>query len=112
MYNNRKHSRNIQTLYNNGKNSNFIPLFTNFQYKPPNNTGTNLALIGGVLTTVGDALAIIGTIIQLNTDTAADFQSQVDDYIAEQEQDNLRDEVEELQEKIKQIEELLKNNQT
>lgn len=94
---------------NNGNISNSTQ--GNFQYKPPNNSGTILGIMGGVLTIAGDALATIGAIIQLNTDTAADFQSQVDDYHSEQDKKKMQEEIDNLQEKVKQLEEIIKNSQ-
>ena len=96
---------------NSGNNSNFNSTLGNFEYKPPNNTGTILGIIGGALATVGDALATIGAIIQLNTDVSVDFQSQVDDFKSDQEQDKLRVEIDDLQEKVNQLEQLIKSNQ-
>nr|WP_309100437.1 hypothetical protein [Fredinandcohnia onubensis] len=90
-------------------NSNSSP--GNFEYKPPNNSGTILGIIGGVLSATGDALATIGAIIQLNTDTSVDFQSQVHDYHSEQDKKKMQEEIDNLQEKVKQLEELIKNNQ-
>src|SRR4051795_11092966 len=63
----------------------------NFEYKPPNNTGIILGIIGGVLTIAGDALATIGAIIQLDIDVNADFQSQVDAFKSDQESDQEKD---------------------
>ena len=83
----------------------------NFQYKPPNNTGVILGIIGGVLTTVGDAMATIGAIIQLNIDTSEDFQSKLDDFKSDQDKDQMKSEINQLNEKIKQLEELIKSNQ-
>jgi hypothetical protein len=84
----------------------------NFQYKPPNNTGVVLGIIGGVLTTVGDALATIGAIIQLNIDTSTDLQSQVGDYKSEQDKDEMRKEINNLNDKVRQLEQLIKSNQS
>lgn len=83
----------------------------NFEYKPPNNTGVILGIIGGALTTVADALATIGAIIQLNIDVSDDFQSQVDDFKEDQEKDKMREEIEDLKEKVKQLEQLIKSNE-
>lgn len=84
----------------------------NFEYKPPNNTGIIIGIIGGVLTTVGDALATIGAIIQLNIDESDDFQSKLGDFKSEQEKDQMRIEINNLNEKVKQLEQLIKNNQS
>ncbi|MCM3664148.1 hypothetical protein M3204_07020 [Mesobacillus subterraneus] len=96
---------------NSGNKSNSNTTLGNFEIKPPNNTGTILGIIGGVLTTVGDALATIGAIIQLNTDVSVDLQSQVDDFKSDQEKDIMREEIDDLQEKVKQLEKLIKSNQ-
>ena len=84
----------------------------NFQYKPPNNSGTILGIMGGVLTIAGDALATIGAIIQLNTDTTADFQSQVESFQSDQEKNKMQEDIDSLQEKVKQLEEIIKKNQS
>ncbi|WP_180271126.1 hypothetical protein [Fredinandcohnia onubensis] len=84
----------------------------NFQYKPPNNSGTILAIMGGVLTIAGDALATIGAIIQLNTDTATDFQSQVESYQSDQVKNKMQEDLDSLQEKVKQLEEIINKNQS
>jgi len=93
----------------------------NFIYKPPNNTGVILGIIGGALATVGDALATIGAIIQLDIDVSADFQSQVDDFKSDQEKDKMREEIDnlkgqvkeidDLKEQVKQLEKIIKSNQ-
>ncbi|WP_405099356.1 hypothetical protein [Oceanobacillus sp. FSL H7-0719] len=83
-----------------------------FQYNPPNNTGTTLGILGGVLTTVGDALATIGAIIQLNTDNTADFESQVGSFKSDQEMEKMQAEIDNLQEKLKQLEQLIKSDQS
>lgn len=80
-----------------------------FQYNPPNNTGTTLGILGGVLTTVGDAL---GAIIQLNTDNTADFESQVGSFKSDQEMEKMQAEIDDLQEKLKQLEQLIKSDQS
>ncbi|MEH7239316.1 hypothetical protein [Bacillus sp. JJ1562] len=84
----------------------------NFQYKPPNNSGTILGIIGSVLSTAGDALSAIGAIIQLNTDVSTDFQSQVENYKSDQDKNQMQQDIDNLQEKVNQLEEMLKNNQT
>lgn len=94
---------------NNGNNSNSSP--ANFQYKPPNNAGTIIGIIGGALSAAGDALATIGAIIQLETDVSTDFESQIDGYNSDQEKNQMQAEINDLQEKVKQLEELIKNNQ-
>src|SRR4051794_34096354 len=93
----------------------------NFEYKPPNNTGVILGIIGGAMATVGDALATIGAIIQLDIDVSADFQSQVDDFKSDQEKDKMREEIDDLKgqvkeiddlkEQMKQLEKIIKGNQ-
>lgn len=98
----------VAAASNSGSDSNSSP--GNFQYKPPNNSGTILGILGGALSAAGDALATIGAIIQLNTDVSTDFQSQVDDYKSDQEKDKMREEIDDLQEKVKQLEELIKSN--
>ncbi|WP_163182590.1 DUF3450 domain-containing protein [Neobacillus sedimentimangrovi] len=92
-----------------------------FKYKPPNNTGVILGIIGGALATVGDALATIGSIIQLDIDVEADFQSQLDDFKSDQEKEKMQEEIdtlkgqvkeiEDLKEQLKQLETLIKSNQ-
>ena len=85
------------TTNNNGNSSNNFnnsnSTLGNFEYKPPNNTGTILAIIGGVLTVAGDTLAIIGETIQLNIDASADFQSQVDAFKSDQEKEKMQEEI-------------------
>jgi hypothetical protein len=93
----------------------------NFEYKPPNNTGVILGIIGGALATVGDALATIGAIIQLDIDVNADFQSQVDAFKSDQEKDKMQEEIDDLKgqvkeiddlkEQMKQLEKIIKGNQ-
>jgi hypothetical protein len=86
----------------NDSNSNLV----NFEYKPPNNTGVILGIIGGALATVGDALATIGAIIQLDIDVSEDFQSQVDDFKSDQHKDKMREEIDDLKEQVKEIDDL------
>lgn len=62
------------------------------------------------MATVGDALATIGAIIELNTDVSNDFQSQVDDFKSDQEKDKMQEEIDDLKEKVKQLEKLIKSN--
>lgn len=110
----------IPTISQNDNNYNSSNL-NNFKYKPPNNTGVILGIIGGALATVGDALSTIGAIIQLDIDVSADFQSQVDDFKSDQEKEQMREEIddlkgqvkeiEELKEQLKQLEILIKSNQ-
>ena len=88
----------------NGNDSNST--LVNFEYKPPNNTGVILGIIGGALATVGDALATIGAIIQLDIDVSADFQSQVDDFKLDQQKDKMREEIDDLKEQVKEIDDL------
>ncbi|USK34978.1 hypothetical protein LIT25_06465 [Bacillus sp. F19] len=88
----------------NGNDSNST--LGNFEYKPPNNTGVIIGIIGGALATVGDALSTIGTIIQLNIDVSADFQSQVDDFKSDQEKDKMQEEIDDLKEQVKEIDDL------
>ena len=121
------------TTDTNGNDSNST--LGNFEYKPPNNTGIILGIIGGVLTITGDALATIGAIIQLNIDASADFQSQVDAFKSDQEKEKEKDkmqeeiddlkgqvkeindlkgqvkEIDELKEQLKQLEKIIKSNQ-
>ena len=48
------------TTNNNGNNSNNSnSTLGNFEYKPPNNTGVIIGIIGGALATVGDALGLL-----------------------------------------------------
>ena len=91
----------------NDSNSNLV----NFEYKPPNNTGVILGIIGGALATVGDALATIGAIIQLDIDVSADFQSQVDDFKSDQQKDKMREEIDDLKEQVKLLVKIIKSNQ-
>jgi hypothetical protein len=80
--------------------------FSTFKYKPPNNTGVILGIIGGALATVGDALSTIGAIIQLNIDLSADFQSQVENFKSDQEKEKMREEIEDLMGQVKEIDNL------
>lgn len=110
------------TTNNNGNNSNNSnSTLGNFEYKPPNNTGVILGIIGGALNVVGDALGYIGAIIQLNIDVSADFQSQVDAFKSDQEKDKMQEEIDDLKgqvkeiddlkEQLKQLEKIIKSNQ-
>lgn len=63
----------VPSTVNTNNTNNSDSTSTDFEYKPPNNTGIIIGLIGGVLASVGDALAVIGTLVQLNIDDAADF---------------------------------------
>ena len=78
----------------------------NFEYKPPNNTGVIIGIIGGALATVGDALGTIGAIIQLDIDVSADFQSQVDAFKSDQEKDKMQEEIDDLKGQVKEIDDL------
>ena len=89
---------------NNSNNSNST--LGNFEYKPPNNTGVILGIIGGALNVVGDALGYIGAIIQLDIDVSADFQSQVDAFKSDQEKDKMREEIDDLKGQVKEIDDL------
>ncbi|MQR94511.1 hypothetical protein [Fictibacillus phosphorivorans] len=80
-----------------------------FQYKQPNNTGTILGIIGGVLASVGDAVSTIGAIIQLDIDNADDFQSQVDDFKSDKEKDKMQKEIDDLQGKVASLEKLIRS---
>ncbi|MET3728279.1 hypothetical protein ABID52_001860 [Fictibacillus halophilus] len=93
----------VGTVNNSNNNSD------TFQYKPPNNTGTILGIIGGVLASVGDAVATIGAIIQLDVDNADDFQSQVDDFTSDQEKEKMQKEIDDLQDKVATLEKLIRN---
>ena len=111
------------TTDTNGNDSNST--LGNFEYKPPNNTGIIIGIIGAALSTVGDALPTIGAIIQLNIDVNADFQSQVDAFKSDQEKEKEKDkmqeeindlkgqvkEIDELKEQLKQLEKIIKSNQ-
>ena len=107
------------TTNTNGNNSNST--LGNFEYKPPNNTGAILGIIGGALNVVGDALGYIGAIIQLDIDVSADFQSQVDAFKSDQEKDKMQEEIDDLKgqvkeiddlkEQMKQLEKIIKSNQ-
>jgi hypothetical protein len=99
-------------INNNLNNSTSTSSSGNFEYKPPNNTGVILGIIGGVLTTVGDALATIGAIIQVNIDASDDFQSKLGDFKSEQDKDEMRKEINNLNEKVKQLEQLIKSNKS
>src|SRR3954447_22452235 len=72
----------LPTANINGNNSNST--LGNFAYKPPNNTGVIIGIIGAALSTAGDAMQTIGAIMQLNIDVSADFQSQVDAFKSDQ----------------------------
>ena len=114
---------NLPTTTNiNGNNSNNLySTLGNFEYKPPNNTGAIISIIGGALATVGDALGYIGAIIQLNMDVSSDFQSQVDAFKSDQEKDKMQEEIDDLKgqvkeiddlkEQMKQLEKIIKGNQ-
>lgn len=78
-----------------------------FQYQPPDNTGTILGIIGGILTTVGDGLATIGAVIQLNQDVQSDYVSQKDEFIKDQETEKMQEQIEDLTKKIERLEKLL-----
>ena len=110
------------TTNNNGNNfNNSNSTLGNFEYKPPNNTGVIIGIIGGALSTVGDALETIGAIIQLNIDVSADFQSQVDAFKSDQEKEKMQEEIDDLKgqvkeiddlkEQMKQLEKIIKSNQ-
>ena len=110
------------TTNNNGNNfNNSNSSLGNFEYKPPNNTGVIIGIIGGALATVGDALGAIGAIIQLNIDVPADFQSQVDAFKSDQEKEKMQEEIDDLKgqvkeiddlkEQMKQLEKIIKSNQ-
>lgn len=90
----------------NGNNSKSNSTFGNFEYKPPNNTGNIISIIGGALATVGDALGTIGAIIQQDIDVSADFKSQVDNFKSDQEKDKMREEIDNLKEQVKEIDDL------
>ena len=95
---------NPTTTNTNGNNS--TSTFGNFEYKPPNNTGVILGIIGAAVSTVGDALQTIGAIIQLNIDVPADFQSQVDAFKSDQEKAKMQEEIDDLKGQVKEIEDL------
>ncbi len=95
------------TTNNNGNNfNNSNSTLGNFEYKPPNNTGVIIGIIGGALATVGDALGAIGAIIQLNIDVPADFQSQVDAFKSDQEKEKMQEEIDDLKGQVKEIDDL------
>ena len=107
---------------NNGNNfNNSNSTLGNFEYKPPNNTGVIIGIIGAALATVGDALQTIGAIIQLDIDVSADFQSQVDAFKSDQEKEKMQEEIDDLKgqvkeiddlkEQMKQLEKIIKSNQ-
>src|SRR4051812_15574235 len=95
---------NPTTTNTNGNVSNST--LGNFEYKPPNNTGIILGIIGGVLTIAGDALATIGAIIQIDIDVNADFQSQVDAFKSDQGKDKMQEEIDDLKGQMKQLDDL------
>jgi hypothetical protein len=95
---------NPTTTNTNGNVSNST--LGNFEYKPPNNTGIILGIIGGALNVVGDALGYIGAIIQLNIDVNADFQSQVNAFKSGQEKDKMQEEIDDLKGQVKEIDDL------
>ena len=107
------------TTNNNDNNSNST--LGIFEYKPPNNTGVIIGIIGAALSTVGDALQTIGAITQLNIDVSADFQSQVDAFKSDQEKEKMQEEIDDLKgqvkeiddlkEQMKQLEKIIKSNQ-
>jgi hypothetical protein len=94
----------LPTVNNNANDSNST--LGKFEYKPPNNTGVILGIIAGTLTTVADALATIGAIIQLDIEVSADFQSQVNDFKSDQEKDKMRKEIDDLKGQVKEIDDL------
>jgi hypothetical protein len=94
----------LPTANNNANDSNST--LGKFEYKPPNNTGIILGIIAGTLTTVADALATIGAIIQLDIEVSADFQSQVNDFKSDQEKDKMRKEIDDLKGQVKEIDDL------
>jgi hypothetical protein len=94
----------LPTVNNNANDSNST--LGKFEYKPPNNTGVILGIIAGALTTVADALATIGAIIQLDIDVSADFQSQVSDFKSDQEKDKMQKEIDDLKGQVKEIDDL------
>ncbi|MEK4252996.1 hypothetical protein [Ureibacillus sp. FSL K6-2830] len=61
-----------------------------------------MGIIGGALATLGDALATIGAIIQLDIDVNADFQSQIEAFKSEQEKDKMREQIDNLKEQVKE----------
>ena len=110
------------TTNNNGNNfNNSNSTLGIFEYKPPNNTGVIIGIIGAALSTVGDALQTIGAITQLNIDVSADFQSQVDAFKSDQEKEKMQEEIDDLKgqvkeiddlkEQMKQLEKIIKSNQ-
>ena len=109
----------LPTANINGNDSNSTS--GNFAYKPPNNTGIIIGIIGAALTTAGDALTAIGAIIQLDIDVSADFKTQVDAFKSNQEKDKMQEEIDDLKgqvkeiddlkEQMKQLEKIIKSNQ-
>jgi hypothetical protein len=109
----------LPTANINGNDSNST--LGNFEYKPPNNTGVIIGIIGAALSTVGDAMQTIGAIIQLDIDVNAEFQSQVDAFKSDQEKDKMQEEIDDLKgqvkeiddlkEQMKQLEKIIKSNQ-
>ena len=95
---------NPTTTKTNGNNSNST--LGNFEYKPPNNTGIIIGILGAALATVGDAMQTIGAIIQLDIDVSADFQSQVDAFKSDQEKEKMQEEIDDLKGQVKEINDL------
>lgn len=87
-----------------------------FQYIPANNTGTILGIVGGVLTTIGDAIATYGAIIQLEEDTLADLRSQIKDFQdsqeADQEKEKMQEQIDDLKQKIAKLENIIMQKQS
>ncbi|MEH6992789.1 hypothetical protein V7075_08730 [Neobacillus drentensis] len=70
-----------------------------------------LAIIGGVITILGDALASIGEVVQLNIDVSADFQSQLGDFKSDKDKEKMQQEIDDLQKKVEKLEKLIRRNQ-